>query len=66
MTQVKLANNQWGYISAVIDEASNEVVSLNVSNHANKQQLATTLSNLQATIPKESMPILHSDQGWQY
>ena len=66
VTQVKLANNQWGYISAVIDEASNEVVSLNVSNHANKQQLATTLSNLQATIPKESMPILHSDQGWQY
>lgn len=66
ITQVKLTNNTWGYISAVIDEASREVITSIVSPSANKAQLQLTLTDLANKLPSSSTPILHSDQGWQY
>lgn len=66
ITQVRLTNGQWGYISEVIDEASGEVIGVVVSNSANKKQLSDTLDIFQAKIPLGSHAIIHSDQGWQY
>lgn len=66
ITQVKLANHKWGYISAIIDEASREVITAVVSESANKIQLYNTLNDLKSKLPIGSKPIMHSDQGWQY
>ncbi|WP_146995646.1 DDE-type integrase/transposase/recombinase, partial [Schleiferilactobacillus harbinensis] len=66
VTQVKLVDHSWGYISAVIDEASREVITIIVSNSANKGQLHLTLDDLAKKLPANVTPIMHSDQGWQY
>lgn len=66
VSQVKLANGQWGYISAVIDQASHEVITMIVSDTANKIQLHDTLKDLSKKLSRKAQPILHSDQGWQY
>lgn len=66
VTQVKLVDHTWGYISAIIDEASREVLTVVVSQSANKEQLHLTLDDLSKILPLGAMPIMHSDQGWQY
>lgn len=66
ITQVKLTDGTWGYISAVTDEASREILTYIVSETTNKKQLAMTLENLASKLPEGVTPILHSDQGWQY
>ncbi|WP_309109321.1 IS3 family transposase [Bombilactobacillus bombi] len=66
ITQVRLANQHWGYISVVLDEASREVIGAVVSQSANKQHLSDTLDMLQHNLPAGVTPIIHSDQGWQY
>ncbi|WP_160300362.1 IS3 family transposase [Lactiplantibacillus herbarum] len=66
VTQVRLSNQKWAYISAVIDEASREVLALKISEHPDKELIRKTLNQLSRTLPKTSVPILHSDQGWQY
>ena len=66
ITQLKLTNHQFGYISAVIDEASNEVLAAQVSASPNQILIKKTLDELSTRLPKGSRPILHSDQGWHY
>jgi putative transposase len=66
ITQVRLLDNSWGYISAIIDEASREVITVIVRNSANKEQLHLTLDDLAKKLPTGVTPIVHSDQGWQY
>lgn len=58
VTQVRLANHQWGYISAMIDEASQEVLAFQLGTSPNKE-----LINI---LPDNVQPIIHSDQGWYY
>ena len=66
ITQFKLTNHQFGYISAVIDEASNEVLAAQVSASPNQILIKQTLDELNTRLPTGSQPILHSDQGWHY
>jgi putative transposase len=66
ITQIKLVNNQWGYLSCITDEASGEVVVAEVSASPGMQLIRDTLDGLASHINSESKPILHSDQGWQY
>ncbi|MBM6453146.1 DDE-type integrase/transposase/recombinase, partial [Lacticaseibacillus paracasei] len=66
VTQVRLLDHSWGYISAIIDEASREVITVIVRNSANKEQLHLTLDDLAKKLPAGVTPIMHSDQGWQY
>lgn len=66
VTQVRLTNQRWAYISAIIDEASRSVLAVKVSAHPNKRLITSTLNQLGKVLPKDIHPILHSDQGWQY
>jgi len=66
VTQVRLANQKWAYISAIIDEASRRVLAVKISPHPNKKLINATLNILKPKIPEDTFPILHSDQGWQY
>lgn len=66
VTQVHLAKNKWAYISSVIDEASRSVLASKVSEHPNKRLINSMLNQLNKKLPKSAIPILHSDQGWQY
>jgi Transposase and inactivated derivatives len=66
VTQVKLLDHSWGYISAIIDEASREVITIIVSAHANKEQLALTIADFAKKCLVDNTVIMHSDQGWQY
>ena len=66
VSQVKLANQQWAYISAVIDEASKEVLAFQIGAHPNAQLIKATLSELKMKLPDVATPIIHSDQGWHY
>jgi putative transposase len=66
VTQIRLASHQWAYISSVIDEASRAVLASKVSLHPNKRLIGKTLNQLVEALPNGVVPILHSDQGWQY
>lgn len=66
VTQVRLANHQWAYISAMTDEASKEVLAFQIGHHPDRQLITNTLNELVSKIPAESQPIIHSDQGWHY
>jgi len=66
ITQVKLTNQTWGYISAIIDEASREVITIVITDHANLEQLSLTIDDFALKLPIDATPIIHSDQGWQY
>ncbi|WP_461215724.1 IS3 family transposase [Lacticaseibacillus sp. GG6-2] len=66
VTQVRLYNGEWGYISSITDEASREVVAAIVSSSPNKALIHATLDELQDHLKDGLKPILHSDQGWQY
>lgn len=66
ITQVRLYNGEWGYISTVTDEASREVLAATVSASPNKALIRTTLDELQKHLKEGLKPVLHSDQGWQY
>ncbi|WP_229289060.1 IS3 family transposase [Limosilactobacillus reuteri] len=66
ITQFKLTDHQFGYISAVIDEASNEVLAAQVSASPNQVLIKRTIAELKTRLPTGSRPILHSDQGWHY
>lgn len=66
ITQVRLRDNRWGYISAVLDEASREVLSVVVTASPDKKQINQMLDQLKDRLPQGSYPIMHSDQGWQY
>lgn len=66
VTQVRLYNGEWGYISAITDEASREVLAAIVSASPNKALIQATLDELQEHLKDGLKPVLHSDQGWQY
>lgn len=66
VSQIKLANNQWAYISVMIDEASKEVLAFQVSDHPNRLLIMNTLEQLEDQLPANATPIIHSDQGWHY
>ena len=54
------------YLSPIIDLFNGEVVSYNLSYHANLIQVTDMLEKAFAKIPDNTNLILHSDQGWQY
>lgn len=66
VTQVRLYNGDWGYISAITDEASREVLVAMVSSSPNKALIQGFLDELKNHLKVGLKPILHSDQGWQY
>lgn len=66
VTQVKLADGKWGYISTIEDEASGEILSVAISNSPNKKLIRNTLIGLKTKLSASMNPIIHSDQGWQY
>lgn len=66
VTQVRLENNSWAYISAITDEASKEVLAFQINDSPNRQLITRTIDELMIKLPKEVKPIIHSDQGWQY
>ncbi|KRK85702.1 IS3 family transposase [Lentilactobacillus sunkii] len=66
VTQVRLYNGKWGYISAITDEASREVLAAAISDSPNKSLIQATLKQLAPHLRPGIHPILHSDQGWQY
>lgn len=66
VTQVRLANNDWAYISSITDEATKEVLAFQVSHHPNRQLITATLDELILKLPDKAQPIIHSDQGWHY
>lgn len=66
VTQVRLADSKWAYISAITDEASKEVLAFQISNSPNSKLILDTLNELITVIPKGVQPTIHSDQGWHY
>ncbi|GAF42060.1 transposase IS150 IS3 family protein [Agrilactobacillus composti DSM 18527 = JCM 14202] len=66
VTQVRLYNGEWGYVSAITDEASREVLVAIVSSSPNKALIQASLDELKKHLKAGLRPILHSDQGWQY
>lgn len=66
VTQVRLANHAWAYISSITDEASKEVLAFQISDHPDRQLISATLDELLTKLPDNAHPIIHSDQGWHY
>jgi Transposase and inactivated derivatives len=66
VTQVKLTNNTWGYISAIMDEASREIITIIITDCADRNQLALTIDDFALKMPIDSQLIMHPDQDWQY
>ena len=54
------------YLSPIIDLHNNEVISYSISLSPNFEQTREMLQGLLNRLPKDTTPILHSDQGWQY
>ncbi len=54
------------YLSPILDLYNNEILSYSISRSPNFNQTREMLNGLFNKLPKDSLPILHSDQGWQY
>lgn len=54
------------YLSPILDLYNNEVLSYSISQSPNFNQTRDMLQGLFNKLPKGALPILHSDQGWQY
>jgi putative transposase len=54
------------YLSPVIDLFNGEIISYELSERPNFNQIINMLKKSFKTIPKNTNLILHSDQGWQY
>lgn len=54
------------YLSPIIDLYNGEVISYNLSNHPDMEQIRDMLNKAFMRIPDNSHAMLHSDQGWQY
>lgn len=67
-TDVSQFSFSWGkcYISPILDMNSNEIVSYNLSQRPNMEQIKDMLQKAFKRFPKLEGLILHSDQGWQY
>lgn len=66
ITQVRLADSNWAYVSAITDEASKEVLAFQVSDSPNSKLIMDTLNELGEILPEGTKPTIHSDQGWHY
>lgn len=66
VSQVRMANHQWAYLSVMTDEASKEVLACQVSAHPDKELIDQTLNQLIHHLPDNAQPIIHSDQEWHY
>lgn len=54
------------YLSPIIDLFNGEIISYELSERPNFDQIANMLKKSFKAIPKNTNLILHSDQGWQY
>ncbi|WP_181811182.1 IS3 family transposase, partial [Levilactobacillus brevis] len=66
VTQIRLGNHKWAYISAITDEASKEILAFQISNSPNRILITKTVDELISKLPSNVQPIIHSDQGWHY
>lgn len=66
VTQVRLADQHWAYISAITDEATKETLAFQASYHPDRGLITATLDELLTKLPANATPVIHSDQGWHY
>ena len=67
-TDVSQFNFTWGkcYLSPILDMATNEIISYDLSLNPNLEQIKRMLDKAFDLFPDVSGLVLHSDQGWQY
>jgi len=65
ITEFKVFKNKL-YLSPIIDMFNGEIISYELSEKPNFQQVAKMLQKSFKRVPKQTELILHSDQGWQY
>ena len=67
-TDVSQFNFTWGkcYLSPILDMATNEIISYDLSLHPNMHQVKRMLDKAFKRFPNVRGLIFHSDQGWQY
>ena len=67
-TDVSQFNFSWGkcYLSPILDMATNEIISYDLSLSPNLDQIKRMLDKAFDANPKVTGLIFHSDQGWQY
>ena len=67
-TDVTQFNFSWGkcYLSPILDMATNEIISYDISLSPNMEQIKRMLDEAFRKFPKVSGLVFHSDQGWQY
>ena len=67
-TDVSQFNFSWGkcYLSPILDMATNEIISYDLSLSPNLEQIERMLDSAFKKFPKVTGLIFHSDQGWQY
>ena len=67
-TDVSQFNFSWGkcYLSPILDMATNEIISYDISLSPNMEQIKRMLDEAFRKFPKVSGLVFHSDQGWQY
>lgn len=66
VSQVRLANQTWAYLSVMTDEATKEVLACQISSHPNADLVSQTVDELINNLPDAAHPLIHSDQGWHY
>lgn len=54
------------YFSPILDLYNSEIISYNISERPNFNQVRDMLQKALVLLPSKAKPILHSDQGWQY
>lgn len=54
------------YLSPIMDLYNREIISYNISEKANFNQVSDMIMQAIEKLPEGMHPILHSDQGWQY
>ena len=67
-TDVSQFTFSWGkcYLSPILDMATNEIISYDLSLNPSFQQVVNMLNKAFEKFPKTEGLILHSDMGWQY
>ena len=65
ITEFKVFGNKL-YLSPIIDLFNGEIISYELSERPNFEQVVIMLKKAFKKIPNQSNLILHSDQGWQY
>ena len=66
ITQIRMENGNFGYISAVLDEGSHEILAIQTSSHPDTKLILDTLAQLPTFDNSATSVLIHSDQGWHY